>query len=197
MINTFILSFISIFIALDVVGNLPIFIHITNGISPKKRNSVIDRSMIVAFLVAIIFAFVGEGLFALFGITLFDFKIAGGLVLLLISLADLIGGPEAVNRASGSTGIVPLAVPLITGPAVITSLVLQVNSSGLVISLAALLTNYLLAWIVLRNSRQVTHWLGKDGTVILSKIAALFLAAIAVSMIRGGVFDAIRVFRAL
>jgi multiple antibiotic resistance protein len=107
----------------------------------------------------------------------------------------LIGGPEAINQASGSTGVVPLGVPLITGPGVIATLVLQANSVGYWIALCSLLANYLLAWLILRYSEKVTRLIGKDGTVVISKIAALLLAAIAVSMIRSGIFDAIIAFR--
>ncbi len=195
MLQNFGLSFIGIFVALDIIGNLPLYINMTHGLSRSKKASTVNTSMLVALGVALVFLFVGEGLFHYLSITLFDFKIAGGLVLLLVSLADLVGGPEAMNRPSGSTGIVPLAVPLITGPAVITTLVFQVNSFGYWVTIAALLLNYFLAWIVFKNSEKVTRLIGKDGTVIVSKIAALLLAAIAVSMIRSGVFGAVAAFR--
>lgn len=194
MLHSFGLAFVGIFVALDIVGNLPLFVSMTRGLSPNKRNTTIDTSMFVALIVALAFAILGEGIFTFLGITLFDFKIAGGIVLLLVSLADLVGGPQAINQASGSTGIVPLAVPLITGPAVITTIVLQVNSVGYLISITALLANYLLAWLALRNSEKFTRLIGKDGTMVISKIAALLLAAIAVSMIRGGIFGAMEAF---
>ncbi len=195
MFHSFTLAFIAIFVALDVVGTLPLFVAMTHGLSSKKRNDIVDKSMFVALIVALVFAFSGEALFRFLGITLFDFKVAGGLVLLLVSLADLLGGPEAIHQGSGSTGVVPLAVPLITGPGVITTLVLQVNNYGYVITVGALVANYSLGWVVLRNSQNVTRVVGKDGTVIISKIAALLLAAIAVAMIRSGVFGAIGAFQ--
>ena len=197
MIKSFNLAFVGIFVALDVIGTLPMFISMTHSLSRTKRNDVVDRSMLVALFVAFAFVFVGENVFRFLGITLFDFKIAGGLVLLLVSLADLVSGPEVINkdRASGSTGIVPLAVPLITGPSVITTLVLQVHTFGYPVTIAALLINYLLAWVVFRNSERVTRAIGKDGTVVISKIAALFLVAIAISMIRSGIFNAVSEFQ--
>jgi multiple antibiotic resistance protein len=195
MLHTFGLAFIAIFIALDIIGVLPMFLGMTHRLPRSKRNQVVNTSMLVAFLVAVGFVLVGERVFRYLGITLFDFKIAGGLVLLLVSLADLLAGPETVNRTSGSTGVVPLAVPLITGPAVIATLVLQVNQIGYFLTLSALLANYLLAWFILRHSEGVTRVIGKDGTVVISKIAALLLSAIAVAMIRSGVFAAIESFR--
>lgn len=193
--RSFFLTFIAIFVALDIIGTLPLYLSMTSKMRTEERNRVLDVSMVVAFVVAMVFVLVGEGIFSFLGIHLFDFRIAGGLVLLLISLADLVNQPEAANRASGSTGVVPLAVPLITGPAVLTTIVLQVNGAGYAITSAALLSNYVLAWVVFRNSRPITRLIGKDGTVVVSKIAALFLAAIAVAMIRIGLFESIANFR--
>jgi multiple antibiotic resistance protein len=196
MTQNFLLAFTSVFVALDIIGTIPIYLSMTKELDVTQRNKVVNTSMAVALIVALLFVFLGLTLFKHLGITLFDFKIAGGVVLLLISLADLLGGPESVHRSSGATGIVPLAVPLITGPAVLTTLVLQVGSIGYLITLGALLTNYLIAWVLLRRCDVIQRVIGRDGTVVVSKIAALLLCAIAVSMIRGGVFEAISVFKA-
>jgi len=195
MLRTLGISFVEIFVAMDVIGILPLFLNMTHRLTTKQKHQVVNTSMLTALAVALIFVFVGDRVFSFFHIAFFDFKIAGGLILLLVSLADLVGGPEKVNQSSGSTGIVPLAVPLITGPAVIMTLVIQVNSVGYGMALSALLANYTLAWIILRYSEKLTRWIGKDGTMIISKLVALLLAAISVSMIRSGLFEAIRAFR--
>jgi len=192
MARDFLLTFTSVFVALDIVGTIPIYLSMTRDLSREERGRIVNVSMLVALAVAILFVFGGLALFRYLGISLFDFKIAGGLVLLLISLADLLGGPESVQRSTGSTGVVPLAVPLITGPAVLTTLVLQVGTRGYFLTLAALISNYFIAWIMLRRCALIQRIIGKDGTVVISKIAALLLTAIAVSMIRSGVFDAIK-----
>lgn len=194
MTQDFVLAFTAIFVALDIIGLLPMYISMTQGLGPKHRARVVDTSIFVAFATAILFMFAGNAIFKFLGISIGDFKIAGGIVLLLVSLADLVGSHEASNRASGSSGIVPLAVPLITGPGVLTTLILQGGSVGYLITGIACLANFLLAWIVLRNSDLITRGIGKDGTVVISKIAALLLAAIAVSMIRSGIFEAITSF---
>ena len=150
--------------------------------------------MIIAFVVAMLFAFLGEHIFRYLGIQIFDFKIAGGLILLLVSLTDLVGNPEVKDRASGSSGIVPIAVPLITGPGVLTTVILQVNLAGYLITTLAVFLNYVIAWKILKHSDLVSRLIGKDGTVVISKIAALLLVAISVAMMRGGVFEAIHAF---
>ena len=194
MLNTFLFSFTSIFVALDIIGAIPVYLSITRQMTHEERNQVVDTSMGVAFVVAFVFGLVGQVIFQGLGISLYDFKVAGGIILLLIALADLAGGPESKQNASGSTGVVPLAVPLITGPGVLTALVLQIGTAGYWITLVALVINYGIAWVLLRQCSHIQRVIGKDGTVVLSKIAALLLCAIAVSMIRSGVFDAIRAF---
>lgn len=166
----------------------------TEGMTRDERSATANTSVGVAFVVAVVFLFLGNVIFDYLGITIPDFKMAGGLVLLLIALADLVGKPEANNRGSGSTGIVPLAVPLITGPAVLTSLVLQANTVGYWMTLLALFVNYLLALIVLRRSEKITRMIGRDGSVVISKVVALLLTAIAIAMIRSGIFGAISTF---
>ncbi len=196
MMSSFLISFTALFVALDIIGILPLFLSLTQMLGNEERKRIVNTSMGVALILAIVFTFAGRAIFHHLGISIPDFKIAGGLILLLISLADLLGGPDSHQRSSGSTGIVPLAVPLITGPAILTTLILQVDVNGYLITLASLILNYAIAWIVLKNGHQVARVLGKDGTVVLSKIAALLLVAISVSMIRSGVFELIDTLRA-
>jgi multiple antibiotic resistance protein len=188
----FLISFTSIFVALDIIGGLPVYLSLTRDVGKEARNQIANTSMAVAFIVAVLFLFAGKAVFHHFGITLYDFRIAGGLVLLMIALSDLHGGPDTVKQTSGSTGIVPLAVPLITGPGVLTSLVLLVGQQGYFIPLLALVSNYAIAWVALRYCDLIQKVIGKDGTVVLSKIAALLLTAISVSMIRFGIFEAMK-----
>lgn len=192
MTKEFMMTFIAIFVALDVIGMLPMYLSMTQSLAETDRSRIANTSMWVALGVAIVFTLVGKLIFQFLGIEVYDFKIAGGLILLLASLADLLGGPGAMHQSSGSTGIVPLAVPLITGPAILTTVIFQVSSVGYAITLSALILNYAIAWFCLRKSQLITRFIGKDGTVVISKLAALLLAAIAISMVRSGVSDSIR-----
>lgn len=196
MMREFYLAFIGLFVALDIIGTLPMYVSMTHKMERRHRNKVVDTSMLVAFAVALVFVGLGDKIFSYLGITVPDFKIAGGLILLLVSLTDLILQPEVIHRSSGSTGVVPLAVPLITGPGVLTTLILQVNSFGYPIAIAALLANYVLAWVLLRRSEGITRLIGRDGTVVISKVAALLLAAIAIAMMRSGLVEVVRSFQA-
>jgi multiple antibiotic resistance protein len=195
MFQTFLTSFTAQFVALDIIGAIPIYFSLTHKMDDHNRNVMMNKSMMVAFIVALVFMLIGLQIFKFMGIEIFDFKMAGGLVLLLIALAELAGGPEAEKNSSGSTGIVPIAVPLISGPAVLTTLILQVSTVGYLVTSVALVVNYSLAWVILRNSSRVKNLIGKDGTLIISKIAALLLAAFALAMLRSGVFEAINFWK--
>ena len=191
MFSTFLTSFTAQFVALDIIGAIPIYFSLTHAMEEGERNVMVNKSMLVALVVALVFMLIGLQVFKFMGIEIFDFKMAGGLVLLLIALSELVGGPEAEKNSSGSTGIVPIAVPLISGPGVLTTLILQVSTIGYLMTFFALVLNYGLAWVVLRNSSKVKNLIGKDGTLIVSKIAALLLAAYSLAMLRSGIFEAI------
>ncbi len=191
MFRSWLSSFTAIFVAMDVIGMLPVYFKLTERMEPEERRKVVDFSVIVALGVALVFAFLGQAVFRFLGIEIADFRVAGGLVLLLISLADLVGKPEHESRITGSSGVVPLAVPLISGPAVLTTILLHIESYGMMIAISALLTNFAITWFLMRRSGAVYRLLGKDGSVVASKLVALLLAAIAVSMIRGGLLQMI------
>src|SRR5688572_15034497 len=103
MLHTFGLSFVGIFVALDIIGILPMFLGLTHQLSRPKKKEVINTSICVALIVALVFGIVGNSLFKYLGTSISDFRIAGGLVLLLVSLADLLSGPDSTKRGSGST----------------------------------------------------------------------------------------------
>jgi multiple antibiotic resistance protein len=195
MLADFFTNFTAQFVALDIIGAVPIYFSLTHRMQDIDRKLMINKSMFVAFVVAIVFMLLGQQIFNYMGIEIFDFKMAGGIVLLLIALAELVGVPEAEKNSSGSTGIVPIAVPLISGPGVLTALILQASTTGYLMTSAALICNYAIAWFVLRNSNKIKKNIGKDGTMIFSKIASLLLAAYALSMIRTGIFDAIHFWK--
>jgi len=193
--SSFTTTFAAQFVALDIIGAIPIYYALTHRMSDASRKTMVNKSMLVALAVAIIFMLLGKQIFRLMGIEIFDFKIAGGIVLLLIALAELVGVPEAEKNSSGSTGIVPIAVPIISGPGVLTTIILQASVVGYLMTSISLLINYFIAWFVLRNSIKVKKMIGNDGTLIVSKIACLLLAAFALGMIRTGIFEAIKAWK--
>lgn len=182
------LCFVPLFVAVDALGVLPAFIALTQGIEPLKVRRVIYQSVATAMLVALGFLALGTALLELLGITVADFMVAGGLLLFALAIGDLLASNKLQRGVDpNSLGVVPLGVPLIAGPAVLTTSVLLVNQFGVVNTAAAIIANILFAGLVFRFSGLIGRVLGTVGARIASKIAMLFLAAIAVMMVRKGI----------
>jgi multiple antibiotic resistance protein len=182
------ICFVPLFVAVDAIGVLPIFINLCEGVPHNRRNVILTQSVFTAMLVAAAFLLVGRPLLALLGITVADFMVAGGLLLFVLSLSDLLS-PEKTRKKVDADGIgaVPIGVPLITGPAVLTTCMLLVNQHGVEVTMAAVVVNVLLAGLIFWFAAPITRFLGHAGTRTLSKIASLLLASIAVMMVRKGV----------
>jgi len=162
----FFLAFIPVFVAIDPIGLVALFIGLGTTASPEKRKEQAFIGIFTGLCVAIGFIFLGKIIFAALGITVADFQIAGGLILLILAARELVTfGPP--DRGGGDEfGIVPLGMPLIAGP--------------------ALLVNLAIVAVALCNADRFSRWMGKQGLRGVSKIIALLLAAIAVSLIRRG-----------
>ncbi len=186
------LCFIPLFVAVDAIGVLPIFLSLTEGLDPRRLRSVIRQSVVTASAAAIVFLAFGPSLLSFLSITVADFMIAGGILLLAISLVDLVTGEKRQRVADpDSLGAVPIGVPLITGPAVLATCILLATTHGKTVTAAAVLTNIVLAGAIFSFARPITRGLGRNGTRTLSKIASLLLAAIAVMLIRRGILGAV------
>lgn len=190
--KVFLLCFVPLLVAVDALGVLPIFISLTEGFTFSQQRRVLIQSLVTASIVALIFLAVGPIILTALKITVSDFMVAGGILLLVISLSDLLTGEKKQRLVDPETlGAVPLGVPIITGPAVLTTSVLLANAHGIMITSLALLANIGMAGIIFWFAHPITRILGNAGTMILSKIASLFLATIAVMLIRRGLVEII------
>jgi multiple antibiotic resistance protein len=191
--QAFWLCFVPLFVALDVIGVLPIYVSLTEGLSQAGRRSVLVQSILTAAVVALAFLVFGPVLLHFLGITVADFMIAGGTLLFAISLSDLLTGEKKRSEVdkSEALGAVPIGIPLLAGPALFTTSILLANAYGKWITAAALAANLLLAAGVFVVADTITLWLGRNGTRTASKIASLLLAAIAVMLVRKGLMAAI------
>lgn len=190
--DTFLLCFIPLFVAVDAIGLVPLFVSLTEEIPRRKVRRIILQSVVTAGGVALLFLWFGPAVLAYLGITVPDFMIAGGILLLVISLSDLLTGEKNLHKPDpDSLGAVPMGVPMITGPAVLTTCILLANTHGKPLTAAAVSANVLLAGAVFWFAMPITVVLGRTGTRVLSKIASLLLTAIAVMLIRRGVTETI------
>ncbi len=186
MWTSFLMAFIPIFVAIDPIGMVPVFLSITHGIDPERVKRIANQAIVTAAAITLGFVFLGKIIFHALSITVSDFQIAGGLVLLAIAIKDLLFQAEKFPPAQESMGVVPLGMPLVAGPALITSLIALVDTVGIFPTVVALAVNLVLVIISFRYAALLAGWISVAGMKALAKIISLLLAAIAVSMIRHG-----------
>ena len=190
----FLLCFIPFFIAVDAIGLLPLYLGLTDGFSSAHRKKIVFQSIITASIVSVAFLLGGPLLLKLVGVGVSDFMVAGGILLLFISLSDLLTGEKIQRVVDAETiGAVPIGVPLISGPAVLTTSILLTNEYGVIPTTLALLANVLIAGIVFFMASPIERILGQAGSKTVSKVASLFLASIAVMLIRKGILEIIKI----
>lgn len=190
------LSFIPLFVAMDAVGILPFILPLTQDMDSKERSRTTRYAMLTALVLGLGFIAVGKGVFWLLGISVSEFLVAGGIILLALSINHLIRGKFVEvepAREQQMIGVVPLGTPLIVGPAVLTTLLLltdQLSAQGILgvaIVMIAFLANLAIAWLVFAQANRVARLLRVGGINAISKIASLLLAAIAIKMVTQGV----------
>jgi multiple antibiotic resistance protein len=159
---------------------------------PDSRKQIIRDSIFTALIVGLLFVALGEAIFKILGITSDDFKIAGGLILLVLAISEIIRHEEESRKPAGRVGVVPIGVPLIVGPAVLTTILVLVDHYGIIPTILSLLLNLFIIWISFINAERIINLLGKGTIVGISRIMALLLASIAVMMIRLGISNIIQ-----
>ena len=192
-LRPYILSFIPLFVAVDAIGNIPIFLSLVEGTSKAQRHKIIFDAVFTAMVVAVVFMFIGKWVFSLLGITIPDFQIAGGALLFVIAVRLLLPGAQKSVLTSSrdkDMGVFPLGTPLITGPAVLATTLMMLNSFGIIPTLVALVLNMFFVWITLVKTDTIMKVIGPSGIRAFSKIIYILLAAIAVMMIRHGIIGA-------
>ncbi len=185
--QSYALSFVSLFVAMDVIGTLPIFVSLTEGATVAERRKVVLQAVLTAGIVAVAFMFFGKWLFGVLGITISDFRVAGGLLLLVFAIQDLLFETGQRRQANVALGVVPIGIPLIVGPAVLTGVLVSTTQHGYLPTLAALAVNLVIAAAVFLLSGRILKVLGAGGAKGIGKVASLLLAAIAVMLIRSGI----------
>jgi multiple antibiotic resistance protein len=137
--------------------------------------------------VGVSFLFAGGAVLSFLGVTVGDFQIAGGVLLLVLSRYDLLHPELPLRQPGARPGIVPLGIPMIVGPAVLTTLLTLARTHGYLLTLMGFALNLLIVWAALRWARLVERALGDAGCRAITKVLHVLLAAIAVTFIRRGV----------
>jgi len=178
------------FVAFDALGIIPMYLGLTETINREEKKKLTLQASFAALIVCLAFLFIGNAIFNFLGITVNDFRIAGGLILLIISINDLLFYSSRVRDIKPSdVGIVPLGIPLIAGPGVLTTIMISNNAYGFSYTVTSLVINILITFLALYYADFTTKALGQAGSKAFAKVASLFLAAIAIMMIRVGLME--------
>jgi len=187
-VDSYVKSFIALFVVMDAIGNAPIFVSLTQKLKRKDSIARLNTAVLVAAIVIALFIVLGKALLHYFGITLGDFQIAGGIIFFLLGIEMVFGLNFLSSRVERyDIAIVPLATPLIAGPGVLTTVIILTNTYGYLATITAALLNLVTTWLILGNSLRITKFIGKQGTEIIARIMGILLTALAISFIRSGI----------
>jgi len=191
-LQPFIEAFLPLFVAINVLSVLPLFIALTDGLAPAARRRLGVKAIVTAFIIALVILLTGRVIFQTLGITVDDLRIGGGIILLVLSITDLLFSDTTRRSPSDagareSLGVVPLGTPLVAGPAAITTILVLQESYGYGLTLASLVANLLLVLLAFIFAPTLIAWIGASASKAIGKVASLFLAAISVALIRTGV----------
>ncbi len=190
-LNFFFLSIIPIMVAINAPGVLPIYISMTEEMSSLERKRIARQSVFTALMITIAFVFVGGAILSSLSIEVEDFMIAGGILLLVISISDMLKFGESKVITTSTLGVVPLGTPLLAGPATLTTSLILVGSYGYLPVILSLAFNLFVAWLILYKADSIINLMGINGSRAFAKVSSLLLAAIAVKLIRTGIFKII------
>jgi len=179
------------FIAVDPIGLTAIYLALTENESDHEKKRTALLSSIAAFVVGVVFLIAGKPIFTLLGIDMGDFKIGGGILLVTLSIYDIIN-PGKRKHAHSVSAIVPLGVPFITGPAVLTTLIFLYDKHGLANTVGSFSVNIFLVYLCFRFSRYIQRAFGVEGIRGFGKLISILLSAYGVMMIRRGIIEVLK-----
>ena len=191
--------FMAIFAIVDPMGNIPIFYTLTHRFTKEERLRIAKRAVIAAIITLVVFGLIGQYIFMMFSITIPAFRIAGGLLLFRVAFNMLYGvtpGTKSTEKEKEETlekdmiGIVPMGIPLLAGPGAISTVMLYNSQGNLLSSIIVFISIFatlLITYVLLRNVDRIFNRLGRVGSLAISRIMGLILAAIAIQFLINGV----------
>ncbi|HYQ74440.1 MarC family protein [Cellulomonas sp.] len=187
--------FITLFVIMDPPGTVPIFLGLTGAMTRQQRNRAARQAILVAFGVVLAFAVFGQSLLSYMHISLPALQASGGLLLLLVAMELLTGKseePQPSGNSKVNVALVPLGTPLLAGPgAIVAVMVFVQQSDGTLADWVAIAVGIVLVhvclWLAMRFAGVIHRLLGDSGTTLVTRIAGLLLAAIAVQLVADAV----------
>ena len=181
------LSF-TLFLLMDSLGNIPLFMAILKNLHPKRQRQIIRRELIIALGVIILFALIGDAFLSFLNVHQYTVQIAGGIILFLIALKMIFPQHDAPNEKSDKEPfIVPLAIPLVAGPAALAAVMLYSKEEPLLLTIASICIAWIFTAIVLMGSQPLQRLLGQRGLTACERLMGLILTLLAVQMFLEGI----------
>ncbi len=187
-IQDLIKSTIALLVVIDPVGSVPLFFIITQRMDRAERSSATKTSIVTAAGLLFVFAVAGTQILSIFGITISSFMVAGGILLFIVAIELLTHGEWRFGGAGGQgeSIVVPLAFPLLAGPGAITAVIISFQTAGLIVTALSILIVIGITYIILKYVDLIHRVLGKRGSIIVTRVFAVFIAAIAVQFVVEG-----------
>ena len=198
-ITVLLTTFATLFVILDPMGLMPVFLGLTAKLSRTAQRKAAFQASLVSFGVILTFAFLGQQILRALHISMESLKLSGGVLLFLVAMELLTSsdmeqpdtGDDAVNVA-----LVPLGIPLLAGPGAIVAVMVsmaQAQTVGSIVGVVgAVVATHVVIWLSMRFALELSRFLGTGGIMLLTKISGVLLAAIATELVMGGVFDFIK-----
>ena len=195
----FLSTFMTVFVITDPPGNLPVFISLTSKMTPHERKRAAFQATMTSLGVMTAFGLFGHYILRVLGISVESMQISGGLLLAIVAL-QLLSGHEEDPGAPGSANVamVPLGIPLMAGPGAIVAVMIAAREAlgkgvvGILCVIAAVLLVHLIEWVTMRFANPLHRVLGEGGTIFLTKISGMLLAAIAIQLVINGITTLVR-----
>lgn len=177
---------ISLFLILDPFASVPMFINIMNGLDNRTIKTYADKAIVVAAILLFMFILIGDKLMDIFGVTMDSFRVAGGIIFLMMAV-ELVFGLKLskIDDQKGAKWAI-IASPILTGPGVITTAILISSKYGIATVMVASTIALVTTWVILRESDLIMRLVGEQALSILTKIIGLFIAAMGVESIFSG-----------
>ncbi|MEP0826445.1 MAG: MarC family protein [Nitrososphaera sp.] len=182
-------STVALFVIIDPIGIVPVFIALTQKMERAERASVTKTAIVTAAGLLFAFAVAGTQIMSIFGITLASFMVAGGILLFIVAIELLTHGEWRFGAAGahGESGVVPIAFPLLAGPGAITAVIISFQTAGLAVTALSIVIVIGITYVILRYVDRIYRVLGRRGSIIVTRVFVVLIAAIAVQFIVDGV----------
>ena len=181
-----------LFLVMDPLGNIPIFLSVLEDVAPERRTRVLLRELVLVFMVLVLFLFFGQYLLGFLQLSEHSIRIAGGIILFLIALKMVFPvsrSAHAAEEIQGEPLLVPLAIPMVAGPSAMAIVMLMASNDPTRMPewLIALFAAWLLSSIILLSATGLKRFLGKRGLIAMERLMGMLLIALAVQMLLEGI----------